>query len=431
MSPTSTGIRDLDSSLRLTATKATEKEGYLYTPAPNFHINFCSIHNGRLSIVRIEDNKASSVDLMLCTVKENRDSKLRYVFNVINPMETITLQAESAIEMNDWMAVIQNAIGLQLNSNNIGNNKSPNRDSAHKRQFSQPNSAQNNDNPLQAVAAGQSLDANMLSNARPAGLPFSSMCDRMDKGEALLALKSVKGNEICVECDTENPDWVSLNLGIVICMECSGVHRSLGVHISKVRSTTLDKLDSYMVQYMCSVGNINSKQLWEAACIQNPKLQSLRATPQSTRPIREQWIRGKYELKSFLGNNVEKNIDILHEMMFTAVENGDLMLLLQSITWGASVNWENPDQENRSALHQAVMYGSPILVECCIQHSLELNTKELRGWTPLHYAAYQDDLALVELLLLRGGSALAIETDNDGRHPLASAMHHGGTSDYV
>nr|GFA33415.1 probable ADP-ribosylation factor GTPase-activating protein AGD11 [Tanacetum cinerariifolium] len=46
---------------------------------------------------------------------------------------------------------------------------------------------------------------------------------------------SESGNELCADCGSPNPKWVSANLGAVVCIMCSGVHRSLGVHISKVK----------------------------------------------------------------------------------------------------------------------------------------------------------------------------------------------------
>ncbi|RRT41738.1 hypothetical protein B296_00048946 [Ensete ventricosum] len=47
-------------------------------------------------------------------------------------------------------------------------------------------------------------------------------------------LRKVCGNDICADCAAPEPDWASLNLGILLCIECSGVHRNLGVHISKL-----------------------------------------------------------------------------------------------------------------------------------------------------------------------------------------------------
>lgn len=47
-------------------------------------------------------------------------------------------------------------------------------------------------------------------------------------------LRRVGGNDKCADCGSPEPDWASLNLGVLICIECSGVHRNLGVHISKV-----------------------------------------------------------------------------------------------------------------------------------------------------------------------------------------------------
>ena len=47
-------------------------------------------------------------------------------------------------------------------------------------------------------------------------------------------------NKYCVDCDAKGPRWASWNLGIFLCIRCAGIHRNLGVHISKVKSVNLD-----------------------------------------------------------------------------------------------------------------------------------------------------------------------------------------------
>jgi len=55
-------------------------------------------------------------------------------------------------------------------------------------------------------------------------------------GSVSKILRGIPGNDKCAECSASEPEWASLNLGILLCIECSGVHRNLGVHISKVHS---------------------------------------------------------------------------------------------------------------------------------------------------------------------------------------------------
>ena len=51
-------------------------------------------------------------------------------------------------------------------------------------------------------------------------------------------LRPHTGNTACVDCGAARPEWCSVNLGVVICIECSGIHRALGSHISQVLYTT-------------------------------------------------------------------------------------------------------------------------------------------------------------------------------------------------
>ncbi|CAI9088588.1 OLC1v1022964C6 [Oldenlandia corymbosa var. corymbosa] len=107
--------------------------------------------------------------------------------------------------------------------------------------------------------------------------------------EGLLKLPE---NRECADCKTKGPRWASVNLGIFICMQCSGIHRSLGVHISKVRSATLDTWLPEQVAFIQSMGNEKSNSYWEAEL-----------PPNYDRVGIENFIRAKYEEKRWVAKD--------------------------------------------------------------------------------------------------------------------------------
>jgi hypothetical protein len=72
----------------------------------------------------------------------------------------------------------------------------------------------------------------------------------------------------CVDCDSPNPDWASLNLGVLVCIECSGIHRNLGSHISRVSSKRIQprntkvEVDRYWGAIMKSLGSKTKRKNW-------------------------------------------------------------------------------------------------------------------------------------------------------------------------
>lgn len=112
----------------------------------------------------------------------------------------------------------------------------------------------------------------------------------------LLELLKVPGNNECADCGRQDPEWASCNLGVFLCTECAGIHRSLGSHVSRVRSLRLDKWDDAQVDELAAVGNAMAKAKYEAhvpACYRRPNADDVSV-------VKEQWVRAKYEREEFV-----------------------------------------------------------------------------------------------------------------------------------
>lgn len=122
----------------------------------------------------------------------------------------------------------------------------------------------------------------------------------IDRYQSVLnSLLALEENKYCADCESKGPRWASWNLGVFVCIRCAGIHRNLGVHISKVKSVNLDQWTEEQVQCVQEMGNAKAKRLYEAflpECFQRPE------TDQSA----EIFIRDKYDKKKYM----DKVIDI-------------------------------------------------------------------------------------------------------------------------
>ncbi|CAI2328596.1 unnamed protein product [Caenorhabditis sp. 36 PRJEB53466] len=111
-------------------------------------------------------------------------------------------------------------------------------------------------------------------------------------------IRRVAGNEVCADCHSPAPKWVSINLGVVLCIECSGVHRSLGVQVSKVRSLTMDSIDNELRDVLLALGNRQVNAIF-LAHVPSSNVIPPPAHANSPRPVREAWIKAKYVERRF------------------------------------------------------------------------------------------------------------------------------------
>ncbi|XP_019514030.1 PREDICTED: arf-GAP with coiled-coil, ANK repeat and PH domain-containing protein 3 isoform X4 [Hipposideros armiger] len=247
-------------------------EGYLFKRASNafktWNRRWFSIQNSQLVYQKKLKDVLTVVvdDLRLCSVKPCEDTERRFCFEVVSPTKSCMLQADSEKLRQAWVQAVQASIASAYR-------ESP--DSCYSERLDRT-----------ASPSTSSIDSTTDSRERGA------------KGESVLQrMQSVAGNGQCGDCGQPDPRWASINLGVLLCIECSGIHRSLGVHCSKVRSLTLDSWEPELLKLMCELGNSTVNQIYEAQC-EGPSCKKPSAS--SPRQDKEAWIKDKYVEKKFL-----------------------------------------------------------------------------------------------------------------------------------
>ncbi|XP_053218836.1 arf-GAP with GTPase, ANK repeat and PH domain-containing protein 1 isoform X3 [Podarcis raffonei] len=179
---------------------------------------------------------------------------------------------------------------------------------------------------------------------------------------ALQSIRNIRGNSRCVDCGAQNPDWASLNLGALMCIECSGIHRNLGTHVSRVRSLDLDDWPIELINVMSSIGNELANSVWEENTQGRAK-----PSPDSSREEKEHWIRAKYEQKLFLAP-LQCSEFSLGQYLLRATAEEDLRTVILLLAHGTreEVNETCGDGDGRSALHIACRKGNVVLVQLLI-----------------------------------------------------------------
>ncbi|CAG8593611.1 5787_t:CDS:10, partial [Acaulospora morrowiae] len=318
-----------------------------------------------------EDDDSASINLRVCHIKLINNSDRRFCFEILSPMRTYILQAENQAEMEDWIYHLQTAA-------------------------------------KEAFYSEQSPKLNSREAAN----------DRSQNSKQLIhQVKQLEGNELCADCKSKDPQWASTNFGTLLCIECSGIHRSLGVHVSKVRSLMLDKWEPETAEVMLRLGNSKANQIFEAKILKEKDGKSEKSWERSER---EKFITDKYVNKEYIVRKDEEkeiNVDLA---FWEEMNNSNLSGALKYLSLGAYVDWKNDRKNGTTALHQAIRRDDDVAVEFLLLWSSDINSVDEDGWSGLHHAAATNNARLLLNLMKRHADVNL--KDKRGKRPVDVAL---------
>ncbi|XP_071429246.1 arf-GAP with SH3 domain, ANK repeat and PH domain-containing protein 2-like [Pithys albifrons albifrons] len=338
----------------------------------------CTVSNGYLTISHgMRDCPPAKLNLLTCQVKPNMDDKK--CFNLVSHNRTFCFQAKDEQDCVIWMSVLSHSREEVLN-----------------------------------VAFRESQDSG--------GRSWEELTRAI-----IEEVRGMPGNRDCCDCSAPDPSWLSINLGILICSNCSRIHQEMGVHISRIQLLSLDKLATSELLLARNIGNSGFNDVMEA----NLHF-SLKPTVHSDMAFRKKFIISKYVEKKY----AKRSPAVQCSSLPGAVKDKDIFTLLQA--YAENVDLSKPvlaplQEPEETLLHLAVLLSDQTslhIVDFLVWNSRSLVQQTVEGNTPLHYCCSHNKPECLQLLLEAKANTTisnkvgetALDVARRMRHPLCENL---------
>jgi Arf-GAP/SH3 domain/ANK repeat/PH domain-containing protein len=283
------------------------------------------------------------IDLRMASVREARNAERRFCFEVITPQFKRIYQATSEDDMSNWIRSINNALQSAVEGQGTTPPSSSRNDSTTNRDIGSVLTGKSSSVSGHHSHSSSSSNAGVIRRttvgARPSYVRHDSNSFEENPAKLLQVIRDAdQGNNWCADCGSSSKvEWVSINLGIVLCIECSGIHRSLGTHISKIRSLTLDvhSFSNDIVEILLQIGNRVSNMIWEATLDQ-----TLKPNASSTREQRLRFITAKYVDRAYVEGlpSQRSSFATADETLLASIKKNDITGVLYGLALRANIN---------------------------------------------------------------------------------------------
>ncbi|XP_035907037.1 ARF GTPase-activating protein GIT1 [Anopheles stephensi] len=219
--------------------------------------------------------------------------------------------------------------------------------------------------------------------------------------------KSRIQTDVCGDCGSADPSWASINRGILLCADCCSIHRSLGRHISQVKSLRQGSWQPSVLNFVNQLNAHGANSVWEHLLLDSAAPKSLKRKPtpkDAVHPTKADFIRAKhvqlaYVLKPTFQAEEGSSLELeLSKQLHASVRAGNLETSLRLLVQGADPNFYHEDKGS-TPLHVAVKSGQLSQIELLLVYGADVNALDAQGNTPLELAKQAKHSVIAERLL--------------------------------